>query len=420
MLEDAQGLAVTTDSPLAITAINRLIDQSLSYGNQTEAAILQGLAADRTCVLVHAYAAAYWLSQESLSGRKQSIPHLKAAERYASEATHREQLYVQAIAAWAQGKIHHAIRLQEAITQAFPRDLMAVQQGQYHYFYLGDSDRLLRIGQKALSANPDNAYLLGMVAFGLQQCDRLAKAEAMGRQATALSRHNPWAHHAVAHVMETQARITEGIAWMEDLAPTWESCNSMLYTHNWWHVALYYLALGNTTRVLELYDTQIWGRANQGAAKDQVGAIATLLRLELRGIDVGDRWHTLSPFLQSCLHDHALPFQDLHYVYALARVGQLDWLREMLTSQQAHTATVHSAQRHSWTEIAIPAARGLVAHAQGDWSGTIAELQAVLPRLQTIGGSQTQRALFEQIYRDALHKHDRQPMIYAIATLSAV
>jgi hypothetical protein len=66
MLEDAQGLAVTTDSPLAITAINRLIDQSLSYGNQTEAAILQGLAADRTCVLVHAYAAAYWLSQESL------------------------------------------------------------------------------------------------------------------------------------------------------------------------------------------------------------------------------------------------------------------------------------------------------------------------------------------------------------------
>jgi hypothetical protein len=124
------------------------------------------------------------------------------------------------------------------------------------------------------------------------------------------------------------------------------------------------LALGNTARVLELYDTQIWGRANQKAAKDQVGAIATLLRLELRGIDVGDRWHTLSPFLQSRLHDHALPFQDLHYVYALARGGQLDWLREMLTSQQAHAATVHSDQRYSWTEIAIPAARGLVAHAQ--------------------------------------------------------
>jgi hypothetical protein len=54
---------------------------------------------------------------------------------------------------------------------------------------------------------------------------------------------------------------------MEGLADTWESCNSMLYTHNWWHVALYYFSLGNFERVLDLYDTQIWGHASNGSGQ---------------------------------------------------------------------------------------------------------------------------------------------------------
>jgi hypothetical protein len=194
----------------------------------------------------------------------------------------------------------------------------------------------------------------------------------------------------------------------------------MLYTHNWWHVALYYLALGNTTRVLELYDTQIWGRANQEQRKIRSARLPHCCVWNYEGLT----WAIVG------MPESISAISPPRSRFALSRIcttsmrwlawGQLDWLREMLTSQQAHAATVHSDQRYSWTEIAIPAARGLVAHAQGDWSGTIAELQAVLPRLQTIGGSQTQRALFEQIYRDALHKHDRQPVIYAIATLSAV
>jgi len=30
-----------------------------------------------------------------------------------------------------------------------------------------------------------------------------------------MNRYDPWVHHAVAHVMETQGRLEEGIAWME-------------------------------------------------------------------------------------------------------------------------------------------------------------------------------------------------------------
>ncbi|MDZ7961342.1 MAG: tetratricopeptide repeat protein [Aulosira sp. DedQUE10] len=408
MLEDAQGLEVTTDSKAAIAAINSFIDQALSYGKDAEAVIRQGIAADPNCAIIHTYAAAYYLSQENAQDWEQAKPHLQVAQQQVAKITEREQFYVQAIAAWAEAKIERAIAIHEALTQKYPRDLISVQQGQYHYFYLGDQQRLLSIAQKVLPANRENHYLYGMVAFGLEQCHRLYEAEAMGRIATSMNRHDPWAHHAVAHVMETQGRIDEGIAWMESLADTWENCNSMLYTHNWWHIALYYLEQGNVTKVLALYDSHVWGRAQKYSPKDQVGAIALLLRLELQGFDVEQRWQKLSADLLPRLHEHALPFQDLHYIYALARAERTDWLEKMWLSMQQHTVTINPFVRRQWSEIAIPCARGMVAHAKGNWSEAVTQLQAVLPRLSQIGGSHAQRALFEQVYRDALLRTQKQ------------
>jgi len=36
------------------------------------------------------------------------------------------------------------------------------------------------------------------------------------------------------------------------------------------------------------------------------------------------------------IHEHALPFQDLHYVYALARAGGAELVNEMVFSMQAY------------------------------------------------------------------------------------
>ncbi len=391
-------LAVTTDSEEAIAAINRWIEQSLSYGKDAETAILEAIAADPNCAIAHAYAAAYYLSLENAIGWKEASVHVKLAQQYSKNITKREKMYVDAIAAWWSKKIDLALVLHEAIASEFPQDLISVQQGQYHYFYLGDKERLLKIAEKVLPANPNNGYLYGMIAFGLEQCHRLSQAEKMGRKAAEINRQDAWAHHAVAHVMETQGRVDEGIAWMESLASTWENCNSMLYTHNWWHVALYYLERGDMEKVLELYDTKVWGGARKATPKDQVGAISLLLRLELRGVYVGDRWQKLAAYLRPRIHEHALPFQDLHYIYALARTGSSQAVSEMLTSMKKHAKTASIA----WNEVAIPAAQGMIAHANGDWSKTVDLLKPVLPKLSEIGGSHAQRKLFDQVYFDAL------------------
>lgn len=407
MLEDIQGLPVTTSSPAAIAAINQFIEQALCYGKKGESAVLKGIEADPHCILLQAYAAAHYLSQENAGSRQVAAHHIAVIQRRPHLLTQREELYVQAIVAWADRLIDRAIALHEAIAEQFPRDLISVQQGQYHYFYRGDSIRLLRIAERVLPDNANRPYLYGMLAFGFEQCGELEAAERLGRQAVTLNRYDPWAQHAVAHVLQTQGRVQEGIEWMEEYADTWEICNSMLFTHNWWHVALFYLKQGNFDHVFHLYDRYIWGAARKDSPKDQVGAIATLLRLELESIDVGPRWQEVGGYLSQRLHEHALPFQDLHFIYALERAGYSDWAATMLTSMQIHAKSLALLPRRTWLEIVIPAAEGLVAHAKGDWATAIARLQPVLPQLHGIGGSSTQRQIFDTLYRHALSSSSR-------------
>jgi hypothetical protein len=51
--------------------------------------------------------------------------------------------------------------------------------------------------------------------------------------------------------------------------------------------------------------------------------------------------------------------------------------------------------------VALPAARGVYAHAKRDWSGAVRNLTVANPRMTEIGGSHAQRDLFGQILLDA-------------------
>ena len=137
---------------------------------------------------------------------------------------------------------------------------------------------------------PGYHAVLGMHAFGLEETGDYAAAEKSGRDAVELEPRDGWAQHAVAHVMEMQGRQRDGIAWMPDNADGW-SRDSFFAVHNWWHVALYHLDLGEIDEVLALFDGPIYG-ARSRVILDMIDASAMLWRLHLRGIDVGDRWQT--------------------------------------------------------------------------------------------------------------------------------
>lgn len=419
---DRYGLTVSSQVSEAIAALDQFITEALSYGSAAEACIQRAVSADPSWGLAHAYAAGYYLSQETFAYQNQIKTHLRAAKTHLVQANHRERLYIHGIMAWAQGNIEAAVQIHEEIAQVYPQDLISVQQGQYHYFYQGNSKKLLRIAEKVLPANPVDPYLLGMIAFGLEQCQALEAAEIIGRRAVTLNPEDAWAQHAIAHVLDTQGRFREGITWLEEFSPTWNRCNSLLYTHNWWHLGLFYLASQDYDRVRTIYDQHIWGRAVKPSPKDQVGAISLLLHLELEPnltshsqwqSFLEQRWQDISPYLELRLHEHHLPFQDLHYVYALVRAGCDRWCEQMLQSMVAHAQSLESLEQRRWQDIVLPAAHGLVAYAMADWQKAVLYLQPIMDKLPQVGGSDTQQKLFQKLYRRAIAQTEKQPRFFS-------
>ena len=400
MLTDAQGLPVTTDRPETIDAVDRFVQAFLGYGTDFQP-ILDAADADPTCVIAQAHAAALMLFGETGDSAKKAKPYIRRGIETAQGVTERERLYLWTISTWAAGDYGMSLMAHKALAQKYPRDLAAAKIGQVRAFSIGDSASILSIGETVLPANAENHFVHGMVAFGLEQCHRLAEAEAAGRKATEMDRRDPWAHHAVAHVMETEGRVDEGLAWMEGLSDTWENCNSFMYTHNWWHVALFHLDRDDHARALEVYDTRVWGRLKE-YSQDQVNAVSLLARLALRGVDVGDRWNDVANYLAPRTDEHVDPFLDLHYLYGLAKAGRDAEAAKLMSGIVVHAAKVKPVQQVMWQQVAAPAARALVAHVLGHYDDAADLLGQVLPNMHRIGGSHAQRDLFEQIHLDAL------------------
>ncbi len=115
-----------------------------------------------------------------------------------------------------------------------------------------------------------------------------AQAEAFGRQSIDLNPDDLWAIHSVAHVMEMQGRLDEGIAFIDRPVDQWADRNPF-QGHNWWHLALFALERGDYDFTLDIYDNRILTSNTEFFLDVQNGA-SMLKRLELLGVDVGDRW----------------------------------------------------------------------------------------------------------------------------------
>jgi len=350
--------------------------------------------------IVQACAAALHMFAESGDAAANARPFIARAQAGAAQATPREQRFIAAVAAWVDGDIAQAIRLHEEQAREFPRDLASLKLGQYHCFNVGDCPGMLRLALAALPHAADVPYLHGMLAFGYEQCHLLREAEASARRAIDMCRKEPWAHHALAHVMLTEGRLTEGLAFLQDVSETWTGLNSFMLTHNWWHLALFLIDLGRGEEALAVHDTHCWGVVKD-YSQDQIGAVSLLARLELAGVGVDARWQELADYLVQRTHDHVLPFLDLQYLYGLARAGRPE-ADALLRGIEDFAPRAPAATRAAWERVCVPAAHGLRAHARGDFAGAAEGLGLALPRMIEIGGSHAQRDLFEQIYLDAL------------------
>lgn len=392
---DPLGNEVTETS--AAGAIADFVDGFLSY--QTKAANILRAGETDSC-LANVYAAMLWMFLESPEAPARAAPYLHRAEAAAARANPRERMNAAFVRAWAEDDIPRALAIGEEINAAYPRDLVILKLRQYFLFNSGDFAGMLRAALALRGANDDIAPFHGMIAFGYEECHLLDEAEDSARRALAMTANEPWAQHALAHVMLTQARIDEGASFLEGARPTWDGLNSFMVTHQNWHLALFYLSQGRFEAALRLYDDAVWG-VDPSYSQDQVGAVSLLARLELAGVDVGARWDDLAPHLAARAHDAVLPFLTLQYLYGLARAGRPE-ANQLIRAAKARAESAPDYARGVWRDVAAPAMEGLAAHAAGRFDEAADKLGAALPRLSEIGGSHAQRDLFEQIWLDAL------------------
>jgi tetratricopeptide (TPR) repeat protein len=391
---DPLGNPVSLMRTATLRAVEDFVAGMLAYETRAEG-IVAAAEADPECCLANVYAGFLWMFLEAPDAALRAAPYLAAAERVAGAATPRERQNLALLRAWMADDLAAALCLCDRITDEFPHDLLIVKIQQYFEFNRGDSPAMLRAALKVAAQNIENPHLHGMLAFAYEQCHRLEEAEAAARSALDLKRKEPWAQHALAHVMLTRGEVDAGARFLEGMQDTWTGLNSFMSTHLWWHLALFYLSQGRRGKILELYDRYCWAVAKQ-YSQDQVGAVSLLARMELAGIDVGERWQDLAGYLTVRANDTVLPFLTLQYLYGLARAGRpeaevlLESVRRVAGSAAPHAPDV-------WRDVALPASEGLYGFARGDFDAAWRHLSTALPRLAEAGGSHAQRDLFDQI-----------------------
>ncbi len=324
-----------------------------------------------------------------------------AAALQGAPATMREIAFVHALGDWIGGRPSRAAARIQVILNLNPRDALAMKMIQAIHFVMG-RPHAMRASVEAVAAawddHPARGYLLGCHAFALEETGEYGAAERMGIEGVALAPDDAWGLHAVAHVYDMTGRARDGLAWLTGRESSWAHCNNFRF-HVWWHRALMHLDLGQYDVALAHYDADIRAEKTDDY-RDISNAASLLSRLELEGVDVGNRWDELADLSENRATDGCLAFADLHYMLALCGGERDAAAAGLIARMQATRTAVNEAQRI----IAHPGlhmAQGLQAFAAGDYSGAFVHLRAGRTDMQAIGGSHAQRDVFERITIEA-------------------
>ena len=396
MTKDAHGFALTTARPETVAAYDIYANDWISHGSRVRS-IFAAADADPNCAVVNAHAAAVHMALEAATGFRKARMYLTRARKAAPDASPREQAFVKLVHNWWRGDTRAALKGLRAIVAEHPADIVSAKWAQYHAFNMGDAPAMLDIARTIMPAHMKTAEAWAMLAFGHEQTHDLERAEEAARRALSLKRSDPWAQHAIAHVMDTQGRVDEGITFLTDYAHTWADRSIFIREHNYWHLALLHLDRDEPVRALDIFDNHLWGEWPE-FAQEQIGAISALWRLELRGVYVADRWRPIVEKVVERWHEHVLPFHDLHFVYALARGERHREAQDFLASMIRHGEKDVTGV---WDSVAIPCAQGIVAFANRRYADAANLIGPTLQRLHLVGGSHAQRDVFVQTWIEA-------------------
>jgi len=415
-VKDRRGLEVSSRNPGSLERFEAALDLTNSYFVDPLAMINEALEQDPQFATGHCLRAALGVMSSERGAMPMVLESVEAVEGLGARANDRERAHASAARRWMDSDFAGAVRAYGDIVVEHPRDLLALQAAHVGDFFLGQSsmlrDRIAQVLPHWSPTVPGYGYVLGMHAFGLEEMGLYDRAEDAGRKALDVNRRDPWAVHAVAHVMEMQGRIRDGIEWLNSRAEDWSVGNGLAY-HNWWHLALHHLEFGEYERVLEIFDTRI-RPAQTSVAMEMLDASALLWRLTLRDVDVGARWQSLAASWQPLAADRFYAFNDVHAVMAF--VGAGDWQKvEGVLAGLEQAAAESGTNGMMSRDVGLPVARALAAFGRQDYAAAVEWLLPMRANAHRFGGSHAQRDVVHLTLLESALRAGRNSLARALA-----
>lgn len=313
-----------------------------------------------------------------------------------SSLTPREQQHINALDSWAHNDIDTTISILEGVLAEYPQDMLSLRIVHYLHFYAGASANIRDSVARSLAHwhedQPFYGYLLGMHSFGLEESGDYTRAEALGKAAVDRNPDDIWAAHAVTHVYQMQSRFDEGIPFVQSLLPVWQNANNFIY-HMHWHQALCHIGLGEPAAALAIYDAHLTQALADDFYLDICNAASLLWRLEMTGMDVGDRWEPLRAISNARITDDELLFSTIHYLITPARLGDKAATEKALEHFR-QWAGAESTQGHICRTVGLPLAEAIIDIGTGNNERARRVLIDISEKIVLIGGSHAQRDLF--------------------------
>lgn len=404
MYKDKCGLAFTAENQAAVDAFERVMEALYRIDVDTGEYLKAVFEADPEMPMAHCLKGYFFMFMASGPLRDKARQIYKKSLELSGHASAREKAHVKALGLWCHDDKPGAIRIWDDILQEYPHDTVALRLGHFGHFYAGDAVAMRKCLEQISPAwtpsTPGYNFILGMKAFAFEECGDYAEAEKKGRRALELDSVDPWAIHAVAHIMEMQERRSEGIEWITGHEDNWKGANNFRY-HVMWHRALMYWGLGDMERVLQIYDEQLWDPTSDEYA-DLCNNATVLVRLEYMGVDVGERWAHLYEKVKARTDEHIMMFADVHFSMMYAAMKDADCLQEIVNSSPG----VGGALRE---EVAVPLCSAMYEFRCGDAGVAKDTLLDLRGRIIEIGGSHAQRDVFELLMIEAAIKSGDLP-----------
>ena len=409
-MKDSYGLEFSTNSEEVVHISEQFRNELLCMGAGV-ADILNHADKYNDEFIIQAYCAALWLYGQTKEADIEAKKYLERAKKCLSRANVRETVLYSALENWANGNINESANVLEKLLSKWPKDLVSLKFLEFVYYLLGQEysgPRFLSSMQKIYEPNKNSGYFLSSYSFALELCGKYNDALTMANRAVEINELNPWAHHTISHVYLKKGEIDNGIGVLENYEDIWEKSGQAINSHNNWHLALMYLENLDRDKAFSFINEKIL-KDSPHFVIQQLDAISLLWRLEMGGYEVPfDLWQQLGSEVIENSKQSYIGFNTAHYIYALARAGMQDELKQSMEINKKFSNKISGSEQRVWNKIAIPLFEASAAFAGENYQQASLTLKPIIDNIIKVGGSDAQDDLFRQMYLLSLIKSNKR------------